>query len=616
MMQNTHWSLPTSDTHISTLHLLTTSSLESQNNSQPQLNLGSIENQNHMNRKSIDTKNHLKLTSVDYQNIWTSNQVSDIQLASKSLQSHINWQPNQLNLKPCDSQIGWISNQLTTKSVESQTIWQPNQLNLKSTDNQLSWTSNKISWISNQSKLQPKSFEWHISWHPTHLNRKPLNNYNHLKHTSIDNQVIWTSNQLITNSLESQNIRTPNHLNLTSTWQPKSFESHISWQPTRLNPKTFELQITWISHQLTTKIISITHQWTTNSLESQNVDNQIIWISTWLTTKSLESQINWQPPHLKLNSTHNQNHLKDIDWQPNRLNLKSLDNPKRLILISFESDINSLSNQLNSAHPLPIGSLSLETSAAALCGRYVKSRYISSPYISRQTPGTAFWAASAVWSPDDMAWEVQTWSLCISRRTGEVWRSCGATKMMYKISWDNWNMWKNYLKKLDNFTALWFLVCVFLSYEAVRIYLKALLDGNKAASKVPRRGRKKGQFRSIFWEFRKTAVQELIFLVTIFFFTVLGVGTLALEPTWFAKFFFSCGQTILRPHFHQEGIDLYAVLPTSNAQGCHAGGFSKHTATFHAVRAGARTTWRVLPTKMGFALHVLQKLEKPHHIIW
>ena len=38
---------------------------------------------------------------------------------------------------------------------------------------------------------------------------------------------------------------------------------------------------------------------------------------------------------------------------------------------SFEADINWLSNHLNSARPFPIGSLSLETSATALCGRYV-----------------------------------------------------------------------------------------------------------------------------------------------------------------------------------------------------------------------------------------------------
>ena len=98
----------------------------------------------------------------------------------------------------------------------------------------------------------------------------------------------------------------------------KSFESHISWQPNHLNLKSFDIQITWSSDQVT--------------------------------TESLESQINWQPKSFE----------SQIRWQPNHLTLNS-----------FESDINWLSNQLNSARSLPIGSLSLETSATALCGRYV-----------------------------------------------------------------------------------------------------------------------------------------------------------------------------------------------------------------------------------------------------
>ena len=172
-----------------------------------------------------------------------------------------------------------------------------------------------------------KSFESHISWHPNHLNLK-----------SIDNQLIWISNRLITKSLESQISWQPNHLNLKSidnqiTWisnqlrtnswisnrlTTKSFESQIDWQPNQLNLKSIDNHLTWSSNQQTTKIIWSTHR---------------------LTTKSFESQINWQPNHLTLNS--------------------------------FESGINWLSNQLSSTHPLPIGSLSLETSATASCGRYV-----------------------------------------------------------------------------------------------------------------------------------------------------------------------------------------------------------------------------------------------------
>ena len=151
----------------------------------------------------------------------------------------------------------------------------------------------------------------------------------------------------------------------------KSFESHISWQPNHLTLKSFDIQITWISNQLTTNsfesqidwqpdhlnLKSIDNQiiepqiiWHPYHLNLKSIDNQLIWISNRLTTKSLESQINWQPKSFE----------SQIRWQPNHLTLNS-----------FESHINWLSNQLNSARSLPIGSLSLETSATALCGRYV-----------------------------------------------------------------------------------------------------------------------------------------------------------------------------------------------------------------------------------------------------
>ena len=58
------------------------------------------------------------------------------------------------------------------------------------------------------------------------------------------------------------------------------------------------------------------------------------------------------------------------------LNPKSIDNQSDLTLNSFESDISWLLNQLNSTHPLPIGSLSVESSATALCGPYVVSKLL------------------------------------------------------------------------------------------------------------------------------------------------------------------------------------------------------------------------------------------------
>ena len=163
----------------------------------------------------------------------------------------------------------------------------------------------------------------------------------------------------------------------------KSFESHISWQPNHLNLKSFDIQITWISNQLTTNSFESQIDWQPNHWNLRSIDNRITWIS------------NWQPHHLKFKSTDNQNHLKhtsidnQIIWISNQLTTKSIESqingqpkafesqirwqPNHLTLNSFESDINWLSNHLNSARSLPIGSLSLETSATALCGRYVSS---------------------------------------------------------------------------------------------------------------------------------------------------------------------------------------------------------------------------------------------------
>ena len=157
---------------------------------------------------------------------------------------------------------------------------------------------------------------------------------NHLNHSSADNQITWTSNHLTS----------------------KSFESQINWQPTHLNLKSVDNQISWISDQLTTESFESQINWQPHHLSSNQQTTEIIWSTLRLTTKPFESQINWQPK---------------INWQPNQLNLKSTDNQNHLNLTSFESDINWLSNQLNSAHSLPIGSLSLETSATASCGRYV-----------------------------------------------------------------------------------------------------------------------------------------------------------------------------------------------------------------------------------------------------
>ena len=158
--------------------------------------------------------------------------------------------------------------------------------------------------------------------------------------------MIWISNQLTTKTLEPQ-----------INGQTHSFETEINWQP-----KSVDSQI-----KLTTKPLESQINWQPNHWNRKSTDNQITWISDQLTTKSFESQING--PKL---------FESQIRWQPNHLNLKS-DDSQIIELNPLESDIDWLSNQLNSTRPLPIliGSLWLETSATASCGRYVISIYKS-----------------------------------------------------------------------------------------------------------------------------------------------------------------------------------------------------------------------------------------------
>ena len=175
---------------------------------------------------------------------------------------------------------------------------------------------------------------------------------NHLNHTSVDNQITWTSNHLTSKSLESQSIY--NRLIwISSRLTTKSLEFQINWQPNHLNLKStdkqnqsnhtsIDNQTTWISNPLTT-----------NSLENlKSVDNQIIWISNWLTTKLLESQTNWQPHHLKFKWTDNQHHLKhtsidnQIIWTSNQLTTKIIWISNQMTTKSFDSQLVWIWHQL------------------------------------------------------------------------------------------------------------------------------------------------------------------------------------------------------------------------------------------------------------------------------
>ena len=155
-----------------------------------------------------------------------------------------------------------------------------------------------------------------------------------------------------------------------TNWQPKSFgsvwithqlttkslESKNNWQPNDLRLKSFNIQITWIPNQLTTKIVWISNQMT--SIPHQS------------TAKARESHTKWQPNHSNRKST--SSHIP--------LNLTSTDNQSSGSANQLTTALIWLSIRLNltlidswTIWTLPIGSLWLETSAAASCGRYVIS---------------------------------------------------------------------------------------------------------------------------------------------------------------------------------------------------------------------------------------------------
>ena len=132
-------------------------------------------------------------------------------------------------------------------------VWQ-NHLHHTSVDNQITWTSNH---------LTSKSLESQINWQPHHLKFKTTDNQNHLKHTSIDNHITWSSNQQTTKIIWS-----------THRLTTKSFESQINWQPNQLNLKSTDNQ---------------------NHLNLKSIHNQITWISLHLNLTSIHFRTNWTP---------------------------------------------------------------------------------------------------------------------------------------------------------------------------------------------------------------------------------------------------------------------------------------------------------------------------------
>ena len=182
--------------------------------------------------------------------------------------------------------------------------------------------------------------------------------------------VSWISNWLTSQWIESQSER------LSYQLKAQAIESEILWIWSHLQIASLESQINYLN--LKPLESQINHR-QSNPLNLEPIDNQTAWIWNQLTTKSLELQNNWIANHLHLNSIdfHISKQL-NLKWAENQklepqtngiskhLNLKSID-AKQLNLKSIDFQTNSISDLL------PIGSFSLETSAAASCGRYVKT---------------------------------------------------------------------------------------------------------------------------------------------------------------------------------------------------------------------------------------------------
>ena len=149
-----------------------------------------------------------------------------------------------------------------------------------------------------------------------------------------------------------------NHLNLTA------LESQvIMWISNHLN--------TWIPNQwLTIKSLDIRTNWQPNRSTPQSTDNQSIWISNHLNLKVVESQISWSSNELTTKTLNLKSMEFPSSWISNRPNVKSIESQtkwhaKQLNLKSIDFRTNWI------PHLLPIGALSLETSATASCGRYI-----------------------------------------------------------------------------------------------------------------------------------------------------------------------------------------------------------------------------------------------------
>ena len=219
--------------------------------------------------------------------------------------------------------------------------------------------NNHIIWLSNQLTIKSLEVRNHLTTKSMKL--KSLDNQNYLKLNPRTARIIWVARQLTIQPLEFQVSWQPNHLTFTSIDNvTKSFESQINCPPSHFNFKSVDNQIIWISNRLTTKSFGsqIISQPIPLNLKSIDYQTSCPWISNQLITKPFESQSIDSQNQLIQTSEDNpavwisnqfttQPFEFQIRWQPNPWNFKSTAISNRLTNKSLQSHNNWQPTHLN-----------------------------------------------------------------------------------------------------------------------------------------------------------------------------------------------------------------------------------------------------------------------------
>ena len=254
--------------------------------------------------------------------------------------SFLNFQTSFLEEKPCRnasflsfkaSLLQEVSQKRFVFWVSEFHFWTKSRRNASFLSFKASFLDFQIHW-SNWMICQ--SIQSHSEWLSNQLNLKAAESgiclWNHLNLTSLESQALLESQ--ITWTLQSQiNDWHSNHL------KRQSIDKYWHWQPNRLTPQSIDNRSAWISNRLNRKVVESHISWSSNELTTKTLEPQIGGISKQLNLKPLESQVHWISNQMTCKTTESEINCFPANWIP---------------------------------HLLPIGSLSLETSATASCGRY------------------------------------------------------------------------------------------------------------------------------------------------------------------------------------------------------------------------------------------------------